>query len=750
MALKSKRLYEIAKEFGVSSQAMVKILKDLNFNPKSHMSVATAEMVYAVNKKFTEERLSAKRDMQQKKEARERKRTQAATPAGRPSLDKLKVPTAGTIHKDSILTDTARRLERKKKKKERRRRRVKREVNREEVTRSYRATMATLESTKSKKKYRRTSSSTGDETDTDARNVISVNEYISVAELGKLMDHKPVEVIAKLLEMGMMATINQRLDLDTIEMIASEFGFDIRVAMEIGESAKEEEQEETLATRAPVVTIMGHVDHGKTSLLDYIRKSNVVAGEAGAITQHIGAYEVTHEGNKIVFLDTPGHEAFTAMRARGTQITDIVVIVVAADEGVKPQTVEAIDHSRAADVPIIVTISKIDKPTAKLDEVQTQLANHNLLSEDWGGKTITVGISSKTGEGINKLLDMIILQAEMLDLKADPSIRAQGVVVDARLERGRGPVATVLVRKGTCKIGDTIVAGVQSGRIRTIANDRDQRIREVGPSTPAQITGFSGVPEAGDSFLVVKSDQEAKEISLKRSQIKREYEYRRPHAPVSLAGIYDQIQEGQIKEVRLIIKGDVGGSVEVLSDTLGKIATDEVKTNIIRQGVGAITESDVLLAAASDAIIIGFQVSPDVRARTMARHENVDIRFYDVIYEAEDDIKKALEGLLSPDVSEKLVGLTEVRDTFRVPKIGLIAGCYVREGRIYRNAKVRLMRDGKLIYTGVVSSLKRFKEDVREVKESFECGIGIENFNDIKIGDTIEAFELVEVARTLD
>jgi translation initiation factor IF-2 len=547
----------------------------------------------------------------------------------------------------------------------------------------------------------------------------------------------------------MLATINQRLDMDTIQMVASEFDFETRVRTEIGEEVRQEEHEEALVVRAPVVTVMGHVDHGKTALLDYIRKTNVIAGEAGAITQHVGAYEVHHNDQRIVFLDTPGHEAFTAMRARGTQLTDIVVLVVAADEGVRPQTIEAIDHARAAGVPIIVAISKIDKPGAAPDDVRTQLANHNLMAEEWGGKTITVEISSKSCEGIDKLQEMILLQAEMMDLKADPSIRAQGVIVDSRLEKGRGPVATVLIQKGSCKIGDPIVAGIHSGRIRTIVDDRDRKLKVIGPSTPAQITGLSGVPQAGDSFLAVKDDQEAREITLKRDQVKREYDSRRPQGAITLDKVFDRIQEGQIKEVRLIVKADVDGSVEVLSDTLGKIATSEVKTNLIRQGVGAITESDVLLAAASDAIIIGFQVAPDSRARVLAKEEKVDIRLYDIIYEAEDDVKKALEGLLAPTLSERSVGLAEVRDTFKVPKAGTIAGCYIKEGRIPRKDKIRLTRDGKVILTGNISSLKRFKEDTKEVKEGFECGIGIENFNDIKVGDLIEAIEIVEVARTL-
>ncbi|RKX26222.1 MAG: translation initiation factor IF-2, partial [Candidatus Zixiibacteriota bacterium] len=502
--------------------------------------------------------------------------------------------------------------------------------------------------------------------------------------------------------------------------------------------------------RAPVVTIMGHVDHGKTSLLDYIRHTNVVAGEAGAITQHIGAYEIECADGKISFLDTPGHEAFTAMRARGTQITDIIVLVVAADDGVQPQTIEAIDHARAANVPIIVAINKIDKPTANPDHVRTQLSNYNLISEAWGGKTIMVEISAKAGTGIDELLKMILLQAEMMDLNADPDIRAQGVIVDAKLEKGRGTVATVLIQKGTCRVGDSIVAGTYVGYIRTITNDHNKMLQSIGPSCPAQITGLNGVPQAGDSFMVVASAQEAKEISIKRSYVKREQDARRAQGHLTLDKVFDRIKEGQIKELRLIIKGDVDGSVEVLSDTLGKIATDEVKTNIIHSNVGAITESDVLLAAASDAIIIGFQVAPDIRARQVAKTEKVDVRRYDVIYEAEHDIKKALEGMLSPTLKEKYKGAADVRNLFKVPKIGTIAGCYVTDGLVTRKDKCRLVRDGKVIFTGQLSSLRRFKDDAREVKEGFECGIGIENYHDIKVGDTLEFFEVIEEARTLD
>ncbi len=732
-----KRIYELAKEFKISSNAMLTVLRDLKFEPKSHMSVAMPEMIAAVNKKFTEERKEAKKEMAHRAQVKEAVEHHA-TRIGGIRVDNSHSAVAGIM----------RRLEKKHKKKDRRKHKNHQAVDRTEVAKSFRSVMAHLSGSKGKRKHRRISSA-GVESDGGSENMLEVNEYVSVAELAGLMDLKPAEVIAKLFEMGMMATINQRLDMDTIEMVAAEFGFDVHEVADVGETVKEDEKEERLISRAPVVTIMGHVDHGKTSLLDYIRKTNVVASEAGAITQHIGAYEVILDNGRITFLDTPGHEAFTAMRARGAQITDIVVLVVACDDGVRPQTVEAIDHARAANVPLVVAINKIDKPNAGPDTTRTQLSNYNLVSEEWGGKNIMVEISAKSGEGVDKLLEMILLQAEMMDLKADPSIRGQGIVVDARLERGRGPVATVLIQKGTCHVGDSIVAGMYYGHVRTVTNDREQQIPVVGPSVPAQITGLNGVPQAGDSFMVVQNDQEAKEIVLKRSQIKREQDYHRTRGAISLDKVFDRIKEGQIKELSLIIKADVGGSIEVLCDTLGKIVTDEVRTNIIHKGVGTITESDILLAEASDAIVIGFQVSLDTRARELAKQGNVDVRIYDVIYEAERDIKQALAGLLSPTVTENFVGVAEVRDLFRIPRIGTIAGSYVKEGHISRRYKVRLVRDGRVIYAGNLASLKRFKDDVKEVKEGFECGIGIENFNDIKIGDVIEAFELVEQARTL-
>jgi len=744
MIIDDKRVHDLAKEQKISSHAMLKILTDLGFDPRSHMSIATPEMVKAVILKFTQEKQEAKREMEHRAQVTEsiaKKRLHAEEQAT-PEVVSVEV-------RPPVLSPESRIKEanKKPKKKDRRKKKEKKQTDPDEVAKSFKTTMAKISTGRVKKKYRREDES-GDGI-AGAENIIEVNEYMTVAELASLMDKKPAEVIAKLFELGMMATINQRLDLDSIETIAAEFNFEAKPVGEIGEEAREEEHAEELVTRAPVVTVMGHVDHGKTSLLDFIRKTNVVSKEAGAITQHIGAYSIVHNGKHIAFLDTPGHEAFTAMRARGSQITDIVVLVVAADDGVQPQTVEAIDHARAANVPIIVAINKIDKATANIDQTKARLSEHSILSEEWGGKTIMVEVSAKTGQNIDRLLEMILLQAEMLDLKADPTIRAQGVVVDSKLEKGRGPVATVLIQRGTCRVGEPVVAGTNSGRIRQLINDRDEFLKEVGPSMPVQITGLNGVPQAGDSFYAVASDQEAKEIALKRSQVKREQENRRTHGHVTLDRVFDRIKEGTIKELKLIIKADVDGSVEVLSDTLGKIATDEVRTNIIHAGVGPIIESDVLLAAASDAIIIGFNVTPDSRSRELAKQEDIDIRQYSIIYEAEKEIKDALSGMLAPEISQEFVGTAEVRETFKVPKVGMIAGCFVKEGRITRKDLVKLVRDGKIIYEGRVSSLKRFKDDAREVKEGFECGIGIENFNDLKVGDTIEAFAVVETARTL-
>ncbi len=580
---------------------------------------------------------------------------------------------------------------------------------------------------------------------------IRVNEFIAVNELANLMNVPVGEVIAKCISMGLMVSINQRLDVETITLVADEFGFEVEFQKEYTADVLEDkpDPEESLKPRPPVVTIMGHVDHGKTSLLDYIRNANVVAGEAGGITQHIGAYQVElPEGKLITFLDTPGHEAFTAMRARGAQLTDIVILVVAADDAVMPQTVEALNHAQAANVPIIVAINKIDKPGANPDKIKQQLADRNLLVEDWGGKYQCVELSAKTGKNIDLLLEKILLEAEILDLKANPDRPARGAVVEAELDKGRGVVATILVQKGTLRIGDPFVAGIYHGRVRAMFDERGNKVKEAPPSTPVQVLGFEGVPQAGDTFVVVESERDAREIALKRQQLKREQDQKQVHH-LTLDEIAKQISIGGVKELPLIVKGDVDGSVEALSDSFMKLTNQEVVVRVIHKGVGGISESDVLLAAASNAIIIGFNVRPNLNARKLAETQKVDIRLYSVIYDAINEVKSALEGLLSPVLSEEITSTVEVREVFKVPKVGTVAGCYVTDGKIARNNKIRIIRDGIVIHQGDILSLKRFKDDVREVDAGYECGISIVNFNDIKVGDIIEGFKIVETKKTL-
>lgn len=580
---------------------------------------------------------------------------------------------------------------------------------------------------------------------------IKVTEFIAVNELANLMNVPVSEVIAKCISLGLMVSINQRLDVETITLVADEFGFEVEFQKEYTADVLEDkpDPEETLKPRPPVVTIMGHVDHGKTSLLDYIRNTNVVAGEAGGITQHIGAYQVTlSDGKLITFLDTPGHEAFTAMRARGAQLTDIVVLVVAADDAVMPQTIEALNHAQAANVPIIVAINKIDKPGANPDKIKQQLADRNLLVEDWGGKYQSVELSAKTGKNVDLLLEKILLEAEILDLKANPDRPARGAVVEAELDRGRGVVATVLVQKGTLRIGDPFVAGIHHGRVRAMFDERGNKVKEAPPSTPVQVLGFEGVPQAGDTFVVVESERDAREIALKRQQLKREQDQKQVHH-ITLDEIAKQISIGGVKELPLIVKGDVDGSVEALSDSFMRLTNQEVVVRVIHKGVGGISESDVLLAAASNAIIIGFNVRPNMNARKLAETQKVDIRLYSVIYDAINEVKSALEGLLSPVISEEITATVEVREVFKVPKVGTVAGCYVTDGKIMRSNKIRIIRDGIVIHQGEILSLKRFKDDVREVDAGYECGISIVNFNDIKVGDIIEAFKIVETKKTL-
>ncbi len=877
------RIYDIAKDYKLSSDALLKVLRGLGFKIKSHMSVASQDMLDAIDEKFKREIEVVKKDdearkkrrqeleakkrreeaekaaLRRKAEAQARKKkslsdkktkdkatkelikaeemvrkaaaekavakevkkepspkpvktpkvVNTAIPVEKPEKRKI-VPKAATVEPVSgkrpaaaaerssrparaaaptrtvsgakppqrgsfkankggvkggavtVSPEAAKKIqkklqqsagttkaEKKRKKRERgKKSRAAHKVDTAAVKLSFKKTMANIEGPKKAKRYKRRGGQ-DDGIMEEGLPTIEVTEFMTLSELAKLFEKKPAELIAKCMELGMLASINQRLDMDTIETLALEFEFNVKAVEESAELIIEMEEEVNFQPRSAVVTIMGHVDHGKTTLLDFIRKSNIVSGEAGKITQHIGAYSVHLPNGRIAFLDTPGHEAFSAMRARGAQVTDIVILVVSATEAVMPQTLEAIDHARAAGVPLIVAINKMDLPNANPDSVRQQLANHNILDESWGGKVIMVEVSAKAGTGIEKLLEMVLLQAEMMELKSDPDIKAQGAIIEARLEKGRGTVATVLIQKGTLRVGNPFVAGSFNGRVRAMVDDRGNELKEAGPSMPIQVTGISGVPLAGDSFLATESESEARSISLKRQQIKREYNIRRIDTPTTLESVYEKIKDGQITDLEIIIKGDVAGSVEALSETLSSIGNEEVRVNIIRSGVGAITESDVLLAAASNAIIVGFHVTADLRAREMAVKEKVDIRTYSIIYEVQEDITKAIEGLLKPEVTEKWVGTVEVRQTFKVPKIGVISGSYVQQGIFHRGDKIRLSRDGIVVYEGTVSSLKRFKEDVKEVAAGHECGIGLENFNDIKVGDLIEAYELVETSRTL-
>jgi translation initiation factor IF-2 len=580
---------------------------------------------------------------------------------------------------------------------------------------------------------------------------IKVTEYIAVSEIANLMGVPVSEVISKCIGLGLMVSINQRLDVETITLVADEFGVEVEFEEEFTADVLEDFEDETedLVFRSPVVTIMGHVDHGKTSLLDYIRKANVVAGESGGITQHIGAYKVEVEHDKhVTFLDTPGHEAFTAMRARGAKVTDIVVIIVAADDAVMPQTSEAINHAQAAGVPIIVAINKIDKPNSNIERIKQQLAERNILVEDWGGKYQCVEISAKQGTNIDLLLEKILLEAEILELKANPNRNARGTIVETKLEQGRGITATVLVQKGTMKIGEPFVAGNFHGRVRAMFDERNNKVANAGPSTPVMVLGFEGSPQAGDSFVIVDSEREARELAIKRQQLKREQDHRQVRH-ITLDQIAKQIQQGGFRELNVIVKGDVDGSVEALADSLMKLSNNEVAVKVISRGVGAISESDVLLAAASEAIIVGFHVRPNINARKLAESENVDIRLYNVIYDAINEVKSALEGLLAPVLSEELTATVEIRETFKVPKVGTVAGCYVQDGKIMRNDKIRLFRDGVIVYEGNLATLKRFKDDVKEVDAGYECGLNIANFNDIKIGDIIESYKVIETKKKL-
>ena len=578
---------------------------------------------------------------------------------------------------------------------------------------------------------------------------IILGESVAVNELAQKIGVPGTEVVKQLMKIGVMASLTQSVDYDTAALVAERFGVETEPERDLAEEvfAPVEQDPARLAPRPPVVTIMGHVDHGKTTLLDYIRKTKVTAQEAGGITQHIGAYQIEYNGKLITFLDTPGHEAFTAIRARGARVTDIAVLVVAANDGVMPQTVEAINHAKAAGVPIIVAINKMDLPAANPDRVKQELTEHGLVVEEWGGDTIAVPISALRGDGVEELLEMILLVAEMEDVKADPASPARGTVIDAKLDRGRGPVATVLISQGTLRVGDSFVVGNYCGRVRALIDDRGQQIKEAKPSTPVEVLGISDVPQAGDSFVVVTDEQTARQVAEIQQEKQRERELSKT-SRVTLDDLYRRIQEGAVKELNLIIKADVQGSAEAVRSSLEKLSTEEVRVNVIHQAVGAISESDVLLASASNAVIIGFNVRPEPNARKAAERDGVDIRTYRVIYNLLDDVKAAMEGLLEPEFKEEIVGRAEVRQTFKVPG-GVVAGCYVLDGKITRAAQVRVLRDNVIVHEGKIASLRRFKDDVREVTHGYECGIGVERFNDIKEGDVLEAFQMVKVERSL-
>jgi translation initiation factor IF-2 len=746
------RVYEVARQFDVSSEAMVNLLREMELPVKNHMSSIDEEMIERIRGKFDQEKEAVKHAEEEKKkkleEAKKARRLEKVRtkPTLEPEAPAIEEPQADT---DEIVeTETDGRPAGR-----RRRRRRRRKVDQAAVEANIKKTLAKMEgkSPRRRKRVRREDSDEAIEV-AEPENLIRVTEFVSVGELADLIDVPATKIIQTCMELGLMVTVNQRLDFDTISLICEEFGYAAQRqdAFVLEEPEEEEIAEENLVPRPPVVTVMGHVDHGKTSLLDFIRQTNVIAGESGGITQHIGAYEVELDDERsVTFLDTPGHQAFTAMRARGAQATDIVILVVAADDGVMPQTVEAIDHARAAGVPMVVAVNKVDLPDARPDRVKQELMQHKVVIEEFGGDVLCADVSAKTGTGVQDLLEKVMLQADMLDVKANPERHARGVVIESELDKGMGPVATVLVTAGTLEIGDPFICGLFDGRVRALLDERGNNVQEAGPSQPVRVLGFSGVPEAGDSFAVLEDEKEVRDIAQRRQRLQREQGFRRTKEPTTLEELYAQVQAGEIERLNVILKGDVGGSVEALADELTKLSTEEVKVDVIHRGVGAITENDVLLAAASTAIVIGFHVRPDARARAAAEREGVDIRMYRVIYEVVDDVRLAMEGLLAPEEREVVLGAAEVRETFKIPKVGTIAGCFVSDGTIPRTARVRVVRDGVEVYEGVIGSLKRFKEDVREVREGYECGINVEGFNDVKVGDVIEAYKIEEVQRTL-
>jgi translation initiation factor IF-2 len=744
------RVYEYAKQLGISSKQLITLLTKLNLSVNNHMSTLEDSMIQKVEQHLKQVKQRAdgqeqKRDMEksgkmeQKQEQTKQQQNknngnqgQKANPnekgkGGKPKAGGPKPPREDRNH-----------------------------LTRGKTTQKSNARPKRFDDNKKSAEPNKAVKRQGNKSVQQAPKPevkvekITVSGSMTVGELAKKMKKAPSEIIKKLFGLGVMATINQELDLDTIHLIAADYEIEVEEKIELDysdfENIEEVDDPATLEERPPVVTIMGHVDHGKTTLLDAIRETNVTSTEAGGITQHIGAYQVVKHGKKITFLDTPGHAAFTTMRARGAQVTDIAIIVVAADDGVMPQTVEAISHAKAANVPIIVAVNKMDKPTANPDRVKQELTEHGLVPEEWGGDTIFVHVSALKREGLDDILEMILLVAEVQELKANPNKRARGTVIEAELDRGRGPVATILVQSGTLKIGDPIVVGTTYGRIRAMVNDKGRRIKEAPPSTPVEITGLNDVPQAGDQFMVFEDEKMARQIGERRAMSRREKELR-ASARVSLDDLFNQIKEGDMKEINVIIKADVQGSVEALRGSLEKIDIEGVRVKIIHTGVGAITESDVILASASNAVIVGFNVRPEPNARATAEAEKVDIRLHRIIYKVIEEIEAAMKGMLEPVYEEKVIGQAEVRQTFKVSRVGTIAGCYVTDGKVQRDAGIRVIRDGIVIYEGKIDALKRFKDDAREVAQGYECGITIEKFNDIKEGDILEAFIMEEVAQ---
>ncbi len=795
-----EKVYKLAQEFKVSSEALVQILRGMGIPVKSHMSTVDENLRGEIKSKFDQERAAIKKEYARKKQmlarkreevlARAEKKEKPSTAAPEPSgaadtsqKEKTRAPSVGfpgrqrpprRRHGTSAqrrggdkITDgvpspppsspspgtpprSGAPARKKPRKKRERKRQERREVNQIELKANIRKTLAKIGAGSGRKKYKRDAASR-EGAEEEQKRELHVSEFVTAAELANMIGKPVAEVIAKCLELGLMVTVNQRLDFETIELLADEFGYTALLMEEYAVEEPEEvpeEEEKNLVPRAPVVTVMGHVDHGKTSLLDHIRKTNVIAGEAGGITQHIAAYEVITPRGPVTFLDTPGHEAFTAMRARGSQITDVIVLIVAADSGVMPQTREAIDHARAANVPMVVAINKMDLPTANVEKVKGELAQYNVLVEGYGGQVSCIEISAKTGRNTEKLLEMLALETEMLELKTTAEGKAQGVVIESELDRGRGAIATVLVQKGTLRKGDPFVTGMHSGRVRDMLNERGVSVEKAEPSQPVIVLGLTGTPQAGDSFKVVEDEKVARDISGRRRLAQREREVRKM-GTVSLDHLYEQIKAGSVQTLNLVIKGDVDGSVEALAESCAKLSTEEIKVNVIRKGVGAVNEADVMLAAASNAIVIGFHLSPNSKIRELARGEGVDIRTYRVIYEAVDAIKSAMEGMLAPEIKENVLGAVEVREVFKVSKVGKVAGCRVISGTIRRGAKARVIRDDVELGDTVIGTLKRHKEDVREVQSGYECGIALEKFSDFQEGDRIETYEEIEVARKL-